>query len=114
MSEMMLVHVPRVIMSRSCAMCCLPSLKKQKKDFQVLLFTIIMFSSVEHIYCYLLSEPAFIQFLTYCLMLRFFFQSNHVLLNCIFLHVKKKIYKGLFTPNCTCSHVVTLTIFFYF
>ena len=114
MSEMMLVHVPKGNHVKVVRYVLLAITEEAKKDFQVLLFTIVMFSSVQHIYGYLLSEPAFIQFFTYCLMLRFFFQSNHVLLNCIFLHVKKKIYKGLFTPNCTCSHVVTLTIFFNF
>ena len=66
---------PRVIMSSSRALCCMPSVKKQKHDFLELL-----------IYCYLLSHPAFIQFFKDCLMLRSFCKSNDVPLICIFLH----------------------------
>ena len=62
-------------MSSSRALCCMPSVKKQKHDFLELL-----------IYCYLLSHPAFIQFFKDCLMLRSFCKSNDVPLICIFLH----------------------------
>ena len=52
-------------MSSSRALCCLPSVKKQKNDFQVCFLQLL-------IYCYLLSHQAFFQFFTYCLMLKFF------------------------------------------
>ena len=87
-------------MSSSCALCCLPSVKKQKHDFQVYfvdltrhrknsrisLFTIVMFISVKLIYCYLLSQPAFIHILSNeCL--DFFRQLKYVPMIFMFLHV---------------------------
>ena len=50
-----------------------------------------MLSSVKFIYYYLLSRTAFIQFFTYCLMLRPFCQSNYVPLICIFLGHRNKL-----------------------
>ena len=73
----------RVIMSSSRALCCLPSVKKQKNYFQVCFLQFIL------IYCYLLSHQAFFQFFTYCLMLKIFCQSNYVPLICICLLLDK-------------------------
>ena len=58
-------------MSSSRTLCFLPSVKKQKNDFQVCFLQLL-------IYCYLLSHQAFFQFFTYCLMLKIFCQSNCV------------------------------------
>ena len=66
----------RVIMSSSRALCCFPSVKKQRNDFQVCFLQLL-------IYCYLLSHQSFFQFFTYCLMLKNFCQSNYVPLICI-------------------------------
>ena len=93
-------------MSSSRALCCLPSVKKQKHDFQVCfvdrarhrknsgiwLFTIVMsfFQLSLFIAIYFLNQPLF-NFFSYCLMLRLFCQSNHVPMTYIFLPVRNKL-----------------------
>ena len=86
-------------MSSSRSLSCLPSVKKQKLNICINFF--VMSFSVRLVYFYLLSQPAFIQFFTYCLMLGLFCQSNYVPLACIFLHFRNN---SVISSTYCCDH----------